>query len=164
MARTESSTFYALISIPKCDSSLRSGAADGFENCSAWLAFAHAFGGVMVEGDPALSAACHSAGGGAGLECVACRGDGRLLERRWNHETVPVSKPDVFVIDIDGIDFHVLQSVLDLGSVRKSSSWNTTAHLALSKRSRFHTNHVSKGFKLILRDCITVHPLPRGAR
>ena len=77
----------------------------------------------------------------------------------------PYRNPDVFVIDIDGIDFHVLQSVLEPpGTVRKSSSWNTTAHLALSKRSRFHTNHVSKGFKLILRDCITVHPLPRGAR
>ena len=92
------------------------GAADGFENCSAWLAFAHAFGGVMVEGDPALSAACHTVLEVGRVwnvwpveEMVDCSNVDGIMK------LCPYRNPDVFVIDIDGIDFHVLQSVLNLG-------------------------------------------------
>jgi hypothetical protein len=91
------------------------GSADGLENCTAWLAFARGYGGVMVEGDPDLSARCR-----------------RMLDGRvWNIEAVnlmvdadnisslmkmcPHRDPDVFVIDIDGIDYYVGQKVLELG-------------------------------------------------
>jgi hypothetical protein len=91
------------------------GSADGLENCTAWLAFARGYGGVMVEGDPNLSARCR-----------------RMLEGRvWNIEAVnlmvntdsisslmkmcPHRDPDVFVIDIDGIDYHVAREILAMG-------------------------------------------------
>jgi len=34
------------------------GSADGLENCTAWLAHARGYGGVMVEGDPVLLERC----------------------------------------------------------------------------------------------------------
>ena len=90
------------------------GAADGLENCTAWLAHARGYGGVMVEGDPVLLEQCRQT----------------LRGRIWNVHTVtlmvdadnvarlmkmcPHRDPDVFVIDIDGIDYFVLKKVLEL--------------------------------------------------
>lgn len=92
------------------------GSADGLENCSAWLAFAHAFGGVMVEGDPALSAACRTildAGRVWNVWPIEQMVDSSNVDRIM--KLCPYRNPDVFVIDIDGIDFHVLEAVLNLG-------------------------------------------------
>ncbi len=90
------------------------GAADGLENCTSWLAYARGYGGVMVEGDPALLDYCRQT----------------LRGRIWNVHTVnlmvdadnvanlmkmcPHRDPDVFAIDIDGIDYFVLKKVLEL--------------------------------------------------
>ena len=89
------------------------GSADGLQNCSAWLAFARGYAGVMVEGNPDLSACCRTV----------------LEGRAWNIEAVnlmvdrdnisgllkmcPHRDPDVFIIDIDGIDYYVAREVLD---------------------------------------------------
>lgn len=91
------------------------GSADGLENCSAWLAFGHGFGGVMVEGDRRLSAACQSAVRGRVWnvwpieQMVDCENIVGVMK------LCPYRDPDVFIIDIDGIDYHVLQTVLSLG-------------------------------------------------
>ncbi|MGC8644417.1 MAG: hypothetical protein ACP5XB_31525, partial [Isosphaeraceae bacterium] len=91
------------------------GAADGLENCTAWLARARGYGGVMVDGNPILVERCRQS----------------LENRIWNVHPVhlmvnvenvaalmkmcPYQDPDVFVLDIDGIDFHVMKQVLKLG-------------------------------------------------
>ena len=91
------------------------GAANGIENCTAWLAFAKSYGGVWVEGDPAL--------------CERARAS--IAGTMWNIHVVnrfvaPESMPallkmcshralDVFSLDIDSIDYHVAVKVLELG-------------------------------------------------
>jgi hypothetical protein len=92
------------------------GSADGLQNCSAWLAFARRYGGVMVEGDPRLSARCKRV-----LREMSCHNVSavRELVDRDNVEKLmkrcPYRDPDVLILDIDGIDYYVLEAVLSLG-------------------------------------------------
>jgi hypothetical protein len=91
------------------------GSSDGLQNCSAWLALGRAYSGVMVDGDP-----------------VAIRKCKQMIEERvWNVHVIeqmvdqenvstlmkmcPYKDPDVFIIDIDGIDYYVLRRILELG-------------------------------------------------
>ncbi len=91
------------------------GAADGLENCTAWLALARNFGGVMVEGDPKLSARC--------VEILRAKVHHvHAIHQMVNRDNVvslmklcPYRDLDVFSIDIDGIDFYVLKAVLESG-------------------------------------------------
>jgi hypothetical protein len=119
------------------------GSADGLENCTAWLAFARGYGGVMVEGNPELSARCR-----------------RMLEGRvWNIEAInsmvdadnisslmkmcPHRDPDVFVIDIDGIDYYIGQKVLEMGFrprifvVEYNSSFGPDRSVTVTYKSTF---------------------------
>ncbi len=91
------------------------GSADGLENCSAWLAHARGYAGVMVEGNPVLSDRCRQS----------------LEGRVWNVHPIhlmvdaenvaslmkmcPYEDPDVFVLDIDGIDYYVMKQVIEMG-------------------------------------------------
>ena len=91
------------------------GAANGIENCTAWLAFARSYGGVWVEGNPALCRQARAA----------------IAKTIWNVHVVnrfvdpdsvpallkmcPFRAPDVFSLDIDGVDFHVASRILKLG-------------------------------------------------
>ncbi|MGO9785847.1 MAG: hypothetical protein ACLPL5_03455 [Stellaceae bacterium] len=91
------------------------GAANGIENCTAWLAFARSYGGVWVEGNPALCRQARAA----------------IAKTIWNVHVVnrfvdpdsvpallkmcPFRAPDVFSLDIDGIDYHVASRILKLG-------------------------------------------------
>src|SRR5512144_610656 len=86
------------------------GSADGLECCTAWLALARGYGGLMVEGDPGLAAMAHEVY------------EGRH-RRSWSvyprqafatTETLPsllkmcpCQDPDVFSLDIDGIDYWI---------------------------------------------------------
>ncbi len=90
------------------------GSANGLENCTAWLALARGYAGVMVEGSSDLSKQCEET----------------LRGRVWNIQTVnlmvnvenvsslmkacPHPDPDVFVIDIDSMDYYVLKRILEL--------------------------------------------------
>jgi hypothetical protein len=91
------------------------GAADGLQNCSAWLAFARRFAGVMIEGNPDLTryclqvlreAKCHNV---ATVNQLVAEDNVAALMKYC-----PYRDPDVFIIDIDGIDFYVMQAVLEL--------------------------------------------------
>ena len=93
------------------------GAADGLENCTAWLAIAKSYGGLMVEGDTQLA--------------TQCRESFQLLKLNWalhfanlfvddkNVEGLlkmcPYRSPDVFSLDIDSIDYYVFRKVFELG-------------------------------------------------
>lgn len=92
------------------------GSADGLQNCSAWLAYARRFGGVMVEGNPDLSRYCQRV-----LRAAKCH-NVVALHRRVTAENVtsimkacPYADPDVFIIDVDGIDYYIVDQVLAAG-------------------------------------------------
>ena len=91
------------------------GASDGLQNCSAWLAFARRYGGVMVEGDPRLSKRCARV-----LREMRCH-NSLAIQSFVNREELyrwigacPYNDPDVFILDIDGIDYYIMEAVLAL--------------------------------------------------
>jgi len=91
------------------------GAYDGLENNTAWLAIARKYNGLMIEGDPALSAQAnkimrmHT----LGVECrslfVTRDNIAGLAEKAFHKD------PDVFSLDIDGVDYYVAEAVLSQG-------------------------------------------------
>jgi len=96
------------------------GSADGLQNCSAWLAFARRYGGVMVEGDPRLSARCRRLL--KDMRChnvVAVRHHVNREDLHLLQESCPYPDPDVFILDIDGIDYYIMEEMLALGKAPK---------------------------------------------
>lgn len=94
---------------------LEIGSGDGVENNSAWLLVAEKYAGVMVEGDPWLARRTRRniVPLSIGCECV-----NQFVTR----DTVPhllmnsgCNDPDVFSLDIDGNDYHVMTAALDAG-------------------------------------------------
>ncbi len=91
------------------------GAADGIENNTAWLLVAEQYGGLMIEGNPALSARARRTvqSYSIGAEChamfVTAESAASLLSVAMHHD------PDVFSLDIDGNDYYVAKALLDAG-------------------------------------------------
>jgi len=92
------------------------GSAGGIENCTMWFAVAHGYGGIMVEGDPQLTAMCKRALGVRGIYNV------HAVNRFVNRENIeglvkmsPHRDPDIFVIDIDSTDYYIMSRALELG-------------------------------------------------
>lgn len=91
------------------------GAADGIENNSAWLLVAEQYAGLMIEGNPALSARAQRIVQpySIGAEChpmfVTSESAPRLMSLAMHHD------PDVFSLDIDGNDYYVARAMLDAG-------------------------------------------------
>lgn len=89
------------------------GAADGLENNTAWLAIAKKYSGLMIEGDAALSKRQKAIipALNLGVECLNC------FVTKDSVDTVikqmHMLNPDVFSIDIDGNDYHILKAFLD---------------------------------------------------
>lgn len=91
------------------------GAADGMQNNSSWLVVAEQFNGLMIEGNPRLVERAsrlilsHS----IGVDC---------LNMFVNSENIQELKslalhldPDVFSLDIDGIDYYIAKAIMDGG-------------------------------------------------
>jgi hypothetical protein len=90
-------------------------AGDGLENCTAWLALARKWSGVMVEGHKLSAEHCRKV----------------YHQRIWNVlvrncyvntdnikellEILPSKNFDVFSLDIDSIDYHIMFACLELG-------------------------------------------------
>jgi hypothetical protein len=94
---------------------LEIGAADGVQNCTAWLAFGRQYGGMMVEGDAGLINT-----GRAALQdmnwsiqfvhaFVSKESACKLLKR------CPFVSPDFFSLDIDGIDYYIADAMFTNG-------------------------------------------------
>jgi hypothetical protein len=91
------------------------GTSDGIENNSAWLVVAEKYSGMMIEGDPKLveranrMVVTHS----IGAECH------NLFVTRENVQKLKqlsfYPDPDVFSLDIDGIDYYIAKAILDGG-------------------------------------------------
>ena len=107
---------YLIQNLKTCDKYfLEIAAGDGLENCTAWLALARKWSGVMFEGDQDLAEHCtqvfrHRIWNVFVRNCfVNLENIGGILS------TLPIKDFDVFSLDIDSIDFHILKAVLDLG-------------------------------------------------
>jgi hypothetical protein len=88
---------------------------DGLENCTAWLALARKWTGVMVEGNKLSAEHCRKV----------------YHQRIWNVlvrncyvntenikellEILPSKNFDVFSLDIDSIDYHIMSTCMELG-------------------------------------------------
>jgi hypothetical protein len=91
------------------------GSSDGLQNCSTWLALGRSYSGVMVDGDPVAIRKCK--------QMIDERvWNVYVIERMVDQENVPAlmkmcphKDPDVFIIDIDGIDYYVFRRILELG-------------------------------------------------
>ncbi len=94
---------------------LEIGAASGLDNNTAWLAVARRYQGVMIEGKASRAARARAviSKNTQGVEVIA------LQVHQDNVETVIVlahgESPDVLSLDIDGIDYYVLQALLAAG-------------------------------------------------
>ena len=91
------------------------GAGNGLENNTTWLALVHRYSGIWVEGNRGKSRRCRALFSGLsdGVESVPMfvtrESAPTLMRRIREHE------PDVFSLDVDGVDFHVAQALLDAG-------------------------------------------------
>lgn len=91
------------------------GSADGMQNNSSWLVVAEQYAGLMVEGDSNLVERAkrlipHYS---VGAECV------NMFVNSANIHTLKslslFADPDVFSLDIDGVDYYVAEAVFDVG-------------------------------------------------
>lgn len=102
--------------LTRCDRTcVEIGSGDGVENNTAWLLVVRKFCGLMVEGDGRLARRTQRniIGHSIGSECLqhfVTRDDAGFLLGR-----APSREPDVFSLDIDGNDFHIMASLLDAG-------------------------------------------------
>ena len=91
------------------------GSGDGVENNTAWLLVAEKYAGLMVEGDPWLARRTRRNITPLSIGCD-CRS---LFVTRNSVEQVralaPCADPDVFSLDIDGNDYHIMKAAFDAG-------------------------------------------------
>lgn len=92
------------------------GASDGSENCTSWLAIVRDYEGVMVEGDPVAAQRCQrfldilGRHGVRGIQCFVTLENIDTLLLLARHK-----EPDVFSLDVDGVDYHLMNRVFELG-------------------------------------------------
>jgi hypothetical protein len=91
------------------------GSADGLQNNSSWLVVAEQYAGLMVEGNPSLVGRARRLIPyySLGAECVNMFVDSstvKLLKKLALHPD-----PDVFSLDIDGVDYYVAEAIFDAG-------------------------------------------------
>lgn len=91
------------------------GAYDGIECNTAYLAIARKWCGLMIEGDHRVSHIAKRTMGTYNLGCVC-------VNQFVSEETLPAIKqltlsttPDVFSLDIDGIDYYIAKEILSSG-------------------------------------------------
>ncbi|HUD70805.1 MAG TPA: hypothetical protein VMQ62_02485 [Dongiaceae bacterium] len=90
------------------------GASDGLENNTAWLLLAEQYAGLLIEGDPGKSKQSRRLMQyGVGIEChpmfVTRESATAIRALAWRAD------PDVFSLDIDGMDYHVAEALLEGG-------------------------------------------------
>jgi hypothetical protein len=91
------------------------GSSDGMQNNSSWLVVAEQYNGLMIEGNPRLVERArrmiinHS----IGVECL------NMFVSRTNIQELKSlafhSDPDVFSLDIDGIDYYIAKALMEGG-------------------------------------------------
>lgn len=91
------------------------GSADGMQNNSSWLVVAEQYNGLMIEGNPCLVERAnrlipsHS----IGVECLNMFVNSENIQELKS--LALHSDPDVFSLDIDGIDYYIAKAIMDGG-------------------------------------------------
>lgn len=90
------------------------GASDGLENNTAWLLLAEQYAGLLIEGDPEKSKQSRRLlQYGVGIEChpmfVTRDSVAAIKELAWRAD------PDILSLDIDGMDYHVAEALMEAG-------------------------------------------------
>jgi hypothetical protein len=91
------------------------GAADGLQNNSSWLVVVEQYNGLMIEGNPSLVERA--------TRMIANHSIGvNFLNMFVNSENIQELKkitlhldPDVFSLDIDGIDYYIAKAIMEGG-------------------------------------------------
>ena len=120
------------------------GASDGLENNTAWLALGRRFSGVWIESDRDACESCRLVLGrlnyGVGVRCM-------FVTRERVDELVralPRTDPDVFSVDIDGNDYHVVEAMLAarirprIWVVEYNSAFGPERSVTIPYRADFH--------------------------
>ena len=91
------------------------GSSDGMENNTSWLAFARRYSGLMVEGDRRKAKLSEMTGLGLrpGVSCLNLFVDLHNLDVIRSRNAV--ENLHVLSVDIDGIDYHVVNRILETG-------------------------------------------------
>lgn len=91
------------------------GASDGTENNSSWLAIARRYRGLMVEGSLAKANYCRFIMGGLNIGVEVA---GMFVSReniQELYQRIECQDPDFFSIDIDSIDYYIVEALLQQG-------------------------------------------------
>lgn len=91
------------------------GASDGMQNNSSWLVVAEQYDGLMIEGDPRLAA--------RGDRLITPYSIGvNYLNMFVDSENITALKelsryaePDIFSLDIDGVDYYIAKQLMSVG-------------------------------------------------
>lgn len=91
------------------------GSADGLQNNSSWMVVAEQYAGLMVEGNPRLVARAkrlipHYS---LGAECVNMFVSSSTV--KGLKALSQYADPDVFSLDIDGVDYYVAEAIFEAG-------------------------------------------------
>jgi hypothetical protein len=119
------------------------GAADGIDNNSAWLVIAEKYRGLMIEGSSDLVARAkrvveHYS---LGLKCINMFVDTDSAKKIMSISQF--SDPDIFSLDIDGIDYYVAKSLFAAGFrpkifvVEYNSVFGPDSHKTIKYMSNF---------------------------
>jgi hypothetical protein len=88
------------------------GAGTGMENNTTWLAFGRKWAGLMIDGDENNIKACRKLT--AKTQRVDCLTSFVNLDNILHlQQTFKTPEPDVFSLDIDGNDYHIMKKLLD---------------------------------------------------
>lgn len=92
------------------------GSSDGLENNSSCLAFAKKYSGVMIEGDPEKSsvAKTYLTRFNWGVRYVNAFVTRETIGEVLKRESL-YSNPDFYSQDIDGVDFYIMEAILNSG-------------------------------------------------
>lgn len=91
------------------------GSADGIQNNSSWLVIAEQYNGLMIDGDPFLIERAKRIvmSYSIGVECL------NMFVSSENIEDLKslalFSNPDIFSLDIDGVDYYIAKAIMDGG-------------------------------------------------
>jgi hypothetical protein len=91
------------------------GAADGMQNNSSWLVVAEQYNGLMIEGNPCLVERAKRVlqSQSIGLECLNMFVDADNIEELKSMALY--TAPDVFSLDIDGVDYYIAKAIMEGG-------------------------------------------------
>jgi hypothetical protein len=123
------------------------GASNGLENNCSWLVVAENYGGLFIEGDRQLfeRARRNLVSFSTGLECLNL-----FVDQESAREIVKrslVADPDIFSLDIDGMDYYIAQRLFQSGLrpkiavVEYNSAFGAERSITVPYSAKFSAEH-----------------------